>query len=315
MHTALEYIPASVKLWKETVKLEENPEDARVLLARAVEVIPHSQELWLALARLETPDRARQVLNKARKTIPTSHEIWIAAGRLQEQEGNIAQVDAIIANGVAALKKNGAELSREQWLAEAERAEQQGSTVTAQAIIKATIHLDLDEEDRQAVWMDDAETMANKGMVASARAIYAYALNVYPQKQSLWRKAADLEKQHGDQYVFRRSLSLARQFAHSNLPFPRSASLLALLERAVESVPQAEVLWLMAAKESWNAGDVDGARQILSRAFESNPDSEGIWLAAVKLEAENGQIEAAKQLMQRAREVSGTERVSDCGFR
>lgn len=71
----------------------------------------------------------------------------------------------------------------------------------------------------------------------------------------------------------------------------------------------------MAAKESWNAGDVDGARQILSRAFESNPDSEGIWLAAVKLEAENGQIEAAKQLMQRAREVSGTERVSDRGIR
>ncbi|GAA5864054.1 hypothetical protein JCM3774_006365 [Rhodotorula dairenensis] len=286
LRKALEYIPASVKLWKETVKLEENPEDARVLLARAVEVIPQSQELWLALARLETPDRARQVLNKARKTIPTSHEIWIAAGRLQEQEGNIAQVDAIIANGVAALKKNGAELSREQWLAEAERAEQQGSTVTAQAIIKATIHLDVDEEDRQVIWLDDAETMANKGMVACARAIYAYALKVYPQKQSLWRKAADLEKQHGDR-----------------------ASLLALLERAVESVPQAEVLWLMAAKESWNGGDVDGARQILSRAFESNPDSEGIWLAAVKLEAENGEIVAAKQLMQRAREVSGTERI------
>lgn len=312
MHTALEYIPASVKLWKETVKLEENPEDARVLLARAVEVIPHSQELWLALARLETPDRARQVLNKARKTIPTSHEIWIAAGRLQEQEGNVSQVDAIIANGVAALKKNGAELSREQWLAEAERAEQQGSTVTAQAIIKATIHLDLDEEDRQAVWMDDAETMANKGMVASARAIYAYALNVYPQKQSLWRKAADLEKQHGDQYVSP-LVSLVPQSADRAF-LPRRASLLALLERAVESVPQAEVLWLMAAKESWNAGDVDGARQILSRAFESNPDSEGIWLAAVKLEAENGQIEAAKQLMQRAREVSGTERVSDRGI-
>lgn len=66
----------------------------------------------------------------------------------------------------------------------------------------------------------------------------------------------------------------------------------------------------MAAKESWLAGDVDSAREILSRAFEANPDSEGIWLAAVKLEAENGQIEAAKQLMQRAREVSGTERVS-----
>ncbi|GAA5935611.1 hypothetical protein JCM3775_003366 [Rhodotorula graminis] len=286
LRKALEYIPASVKLWKETVKLEDNPEDARILLARAVEVIPHSQELWLALARLETPDRARQVLNKARKTIPTSHEIWIAAGRLQEQEGNVGQVDAIIANGVSALKKNGAELSREQWLAEAERAESQGSTVTAQAIVKACIHLDVDEEDRQAVWLDDAETMTTKGHIASARAIYAYALNVYPQKQTLWRKAADLEKQHGDR-----------------------ETLLALLNRAVESVPQAEVLWLMAAKESWLAGDVDAARGILARAFEANPDSEGIWLAAVKLEAENGEIGAARELMQRARDVSGTERI------
>ncbi|GAA6031381.1 hypothetical protein JCM8097_005633 [Rhodosporidiobolus ruineniae] len=286
LRKALEYIPASVKLWKETVKLEDNPEDARILLARAVEVIPHSQELWLALARLETPDRARQVLNKARKAIPTAHEIWIAAGRLQEQEGNVEQVDAILANGVGALKKNGAELNRDQWLAEAERAESQGAPVTAQAIVKATLHLDVDEEDRQAVWLDDAETMAGKGKVATARAIYAYALKVFPQKQAIWRKAAELEKQHGDR-----------------------ETLLALLNRAVESVPHAEVLWLMAAKESWLGGDVDGARAILSRAFEANPDSEGIWLAATKLEAENGQIDAARQLMQRAREVSGTERI------
>ncbi|GAA5961681.1 hypothetical protein JCM3765_000473 [Sporobolomyces pararoseus] len=286
LRKALEYIPASIKLWKETVKLEENPEDARILLSRAVEVIPHAQELWLALARLETPDRARQVLNKARKTIPTSHEIWIAAGRLQEQEGNHSQVDAIIANGVTALKKNGAELSREQWMSEAEKAEAQGSPVTAQAIVKATVHLGIEEEDRLDVWMDDAQTMLQKDKVETARAIYAYTLKVYPNKQTVWRKGAELEKSHGTR-----------------------ESLLALLNRAVESVPQAEVLWLMAAKESWLSGDVDSAREILSRAFEANPDSEGIWLAAVKLEAENGQIEAAKQLMQRAREVSGTERI------
>ena len=164
-------------------------------------MIPHAQELWLALARLETPDRARQVLNKARKTIPTSHEIWIAAGRLQEQEGNHSQVDAIIANGVSALKKNGAELSREQWMQEAEKAETQGSPVTAQAIVKATVHLGVEEEDRLDVWMDDAQAMLQKGMVETARAIYAYTLNVYPNKQSVWRKAAELEKSHGSRLV------------------------------------------------------------------------------------------------------------------
>ncbi|KAM0751780.1 hypothetical protein T439DRAFT_324971 [Meredithblackwellia eburnea MCA 4105] len=286
LRKALEYIPQSVRLWKETVKLEENPDDARILLARAVEVIPHSQELWLALARLETPERARQVLNRARRTIPTSHEIWIAAGRLQEQENNASQVDAIITSAVAQLAKNGAVLSREQWLQEAERAEGQGSPVTAQAIVKATIHLDVDEDDRQKTWLDDAQAMENKGHIESARAIYAYALNVFPHKQAIWRKAADLEKAHGNK-----------------------DSLTALLERAVASVPQAEVLWLMNAKELWIGGDVPAARAVLGRAFEANPESEQIWLAAIKLEAENGQIEAARELMKRARRVAGSERI------
>jgi pre-mRNA-processing factor 6 len=83
---ALEHITNSVCLWKETINLESSPTDARVVLARAVEVIPQSVELWLALARLETPDRAKAVLNKACKAVPTSHKIWIAAGRLLEQE-------------------------------------------------------------------------------------------------------------------------------------------------------------------------------------------------------------------------------------
>lgn len=39
---------------------------------------------------------------------------------------------------------------------------------------------------------------------------------------------------------------------------------------------QAEVLWLMAAKEKWLAGDVDDARKILAEAFAANPDSEEV---------------------------------------
>jgi pre-mRNA-processing factor 6 len=39
-------------------------EDARVLLARAVECCPQHTELWLALARLESYENARKVLNR-----------------------------------------------------------------------------------------------------------------------------------------------------------------------------------------------------------------------------------------------------------
>lgn len=44
--TALENIPSSVRLWKALVELEE-PEDARILLSRAVECCPLSVEVFL----------------------------------------------------------------------------------------------------------------------------------------------------------------------------------------------------------------------------------------------------------------------------
>jgi len=46
----------------------------------------------------------------------------------------------------------------------------------------------------------------------------------------------------------------------------------AILKKAVQYCPQAEVLWLMGAKEKWMAGDVPAARAILNQAFAANPD-------------------------------------------
>ena len=297
--SALEHIPNSVRLWKETVNLESSATDARILLSRAVEVIPLSVELWLALARLETPERAKGVLNKARKAVPTSHEIWIAAGRLLEQEAAtdtsktpeqkakaLELVDNTIQLAVRELRKYQVLLTREQWLKEAERCETEGSPRTCEAIVKATIAMELEEEDRLDTWVGDAESAESKGMVGTARAVLAYALKVYPDRRSLWRKAADLEKLHGS-----------------------ADSLDAILSRAVHHCPQAEVLWLMAAKEKWLAGDVPGARRVLEQAFVANPESEQIWLAAVKLEAENGELGVARELLVRARTVADTERV------
>lgn len=87
-----------------------------------------------------------------------------------------------------------------------------------------------------------------------------------------------------------------------------------MLSQAVQNCPHAEVLWLIAAKESWLGGDVPAAREILEEAFKANPESEQIWLAACKLEAENGELKTARQLMERARNVAGTDRVSNHHF-
>lgn len=223
---ALEHIPNSVLLWKHAISLETSQEDAKILLRRAVELLPHAVELWLALARLETPTEAQKVLNSARKAAPTSHEIWIAAARLTEQQkktaaleaaglgadGDIAQltksqrealekelrvVDSIIEKAVEVLRKNQVVLTRDQWLGEAEKCESEGSPRTSEGIVKATVDLDVDEEDREMTWVGDVEASLARGRVATARAILAHALHVFPDKRGLWRRAADLEKVHG----------------------------------------------------------------------------------------------------------------------
>lgn len=153
---ALEHIPNSVRLWKAAVEME-NPEDARILLSRAVECCNTSVELWLALARLETYENARKVLNKARENIPTDKQIWTTAAKLEEANGNIHMVEKIVERSISSLNANGVEINRDQWFQEAIEAEKSGAVHTCQSIIKAVISIGIEEEDRKQTWIDDAE--------------------------------------------------------------------------------------------------------------------------------------------------------------
>ena len=45
--------------------------------------------------------------------------------------------------------------------------------------------------------MGDAESAQGRGKVGTTRAILAYALKVFPDRENLWWKAAKLEKTHG----------------------------------------------------------------------------------------------------------------------
>ena len=286
LRQAIDHIPQSVTIWKEAVNLEEDPTDARLMLAKATEIIPLSVDLWLALARLETPENAQAVLNKARKAVPTSYEIWIAAARLQEQIGQANKIN-VMNRAIKSLGQNSAMPKREEWIIEAEKCEEEGAILTCGSIIRETLGYSLDEDDdRKEIWKDDAKASISRSKYETARAIYAYALRVFPTSKSVWLAATELEKSHGSK-----------------------EALWQLLEKAVEACPQSEVLWLQLAKEKWHAGEVDDARRVLGRAFNQNPNNEEIWLAAVKLEADAKQVDQARELLSTARQEAPTERV------
>lgn len=282
---ALLHIPKSEMLWKEAVNLEEDPEDARLLLAKAVEEIPNSVELWLALAHLEKPQNARKVIQKAQKANPQSHEIWIAGARLMEQLGD-SKVN-MMKRAVLALAKEGAMPKREEWITEAEKCEGEGAILTCANIIQETLGWGLDEDDdRKDTWMEDAKMSVARGKYETARAIYAYALRVFPTSRTVWKEAVDLERNHGSK-----------------------EALWNVLKKATEACPNSEVLWLMRAKEKLLAGELDEARKVLGEAFQQNPNNEDIWLAAVKLESDHDFPEQARELLKTARQQAPTDRV------
>jgi pre-mRNA-processing factor 6 len=228
-------------------------------------------------------------LNKARETLPTEPAIWITAAKLEEANGNAKSVGKILERAVKSLGSHGVSIDREHWLKEAEACEKQDppATETCKQIVRVTIGVGVEDEDRKRTWKADAEECIKRRSFETARAIYAHATATFPAKKGLWVRAATLEKTAGD-----------------------IAAMDEVLKRAVQSCPQAEILWLMAAKERWLAGDVAGARDILEEAFVANSESEDIWLAAFKLEFENREPERARALLAKAREKGGaSERV------
>jgi PRP1 splicing factor, N-terminal. len=285
LRKGLEMNPTSVTLWKEAIELED-AEDAKILLSVAVEKVPQSIDMWLALAKLETYDNARKVLNQARRALPTERSIWIAAAKLEESQNHDDMVDIIVQKAVKSLAKHDAIVTREQWLKEAEMAEAAQAPITSAAIIKHTIGIAVDVEDRRRTWADDANGALSRGAIATARAILAHSLAAFPSKRSLWMQAVELERKHGN-----------------------SKSLDDVLAAASERLPKQEIFWLLRAKEKWTLGDIEKAREILTQAFAANPNSEPIWLAAAKLEWEIGEIDRARVLFSRARERAPSDRV------
>jgi pre-mRNA-processing factor 6 len=169
------------------------------------------------------------VLNRAREAIPTERTTWITAAKLEEAHGNSTLVNKIIEKMVSSLAQYQVVIRRDEWIAEAVEAERSNAMQTCTAIVRNTIALDVDNEDRKSQWMDDVEHCLTLSPIAlhTARSISDYALSVFPTKKSLWMQRAMLEKEHASE----------------------PQTLETVLKDGVKRCPHAELLWLMAAKE------------------------------------------------------------------
>ncbi len=148
---------------------------------------------------------------------------------------------------IASLQQYQVAIDRDTWIKYAIDCEYSQTPLTCTAIIKYTIGLGVEIEDQRKTWLDDAQTCITQHTppaIVTARAIYKHAISVYPNNKHIWSAYVMLEKDYGTR-----------------------ESIDAVLVQAVENCPNAETLWLIAAKEKWLNQDIQAARDILTQAF------------------------------------------------
>ncbi|CAM6093470.1 unnamed protein product [Calypogeia fissa] len=309
LRKALEHIPDSVRLWKAVVELA-NDDDARVLLSRAVECCPLHTELWLALARLETYENAKRVLNKARETIPTEPSIWITAAKLEEAHGN-QTVLRIVEKAIKSLQAQGVVIDREAWMKEAEAAERAGSVATCRAIIRSTVGIGVEEEDRKRTWVADADETRKRGDVPSARVILKEANVAIPNSEEIWLAAFKLEFENHEPERARMLLGKARERGGTERVWMKSAIVerelgntqeeKVLLEEGLQRFPGFHKLWLMLGQLEDRLGNSEAARDVYEKALKHCSNSTPLWLCAASLEEKMGGLSKARAVLTKAR--------------
>ncbi|KAI2502948.1 HAT (Half-A-TPR) repeat [Fragilaria crotonensis] len=261
--TAVRRIPTSTKVFLRAADLETHDTNKKAVLRKAleanppVEKVPDSVEMWLALARLESYENARRVLNQARKALPGTALFGSQRPSSRNRKIMLMSWTRLSIRLSSRFQKHDAVVTRAQWLEEAEHAEHAQAPLTSAALVRCTVGIGVDPEDRLRTWADDAKDALSRGSVATARAIIAHALASFPTKRNLWMQAVDMERKHGS-----------------------PETLDEVLAEASKRLPKVELFWLFRAKERWLAGEIDKAREILTEAFAENPNSEAVWLAA-----------------------------------
>ncbi len=81
---AVQNVPTSVKIWLSAAKLEETSENKKRVVRKGIEMVPKSVDLWKAAIELEEdPEDAKVLLRRAVECVPASVEMWLALAHME----------------------------------------------------------------------------------------------------------------------------------------------------------------------------------------------------------------------------------------
>lgn len=81
-------------------------------------------------------------------------------------------ISTVLSKAIKVLAKNGVKIVRDEWLAEAELAEKSENYQTCFALVRACVGYNVNDEEREKIWLEDAELFEKRNSIFTARAIY-----------------------------------------------------------------------------------------------------------------------------------------------
>lgn len=273
VHKALLSLPKSGPLWKKLIELEDDPATVRMLLKKAIEMVPQDWELRQALIDVSDYNEARTVLNSALKTMKDDHRVWITALKIEEKQKGRSLSD----NKLQKMLLKGMDqesfrnLDLDFWLGEAAKIAHEGFLESCKAIVFNA----LETRGDIAQWLSQADKFSQKNEQEVVQLIYEYIFSKLPDNEDGWLRLLD---------TFRSGSQEDRLFEYYKM--------------AVTSLPDSDKLTVLYAMDTWNIKkDLEGARMILQKSNSKSPN-QNIQLQRVKLEISVKNYEAAQSVFE-----------------
>lgn len=258
---ALLSLPHNGSLWKRLIELEDDTTTVRMLLKKAIEMVPQEWDFRQRLIELSDYEDARKVLNSALKTMKDDYRVWITAIKIEESEKgtsvNVNKLEKMILKGIT--QQSLAHLDLRFWLNEAAKlSHEEGYHESTKAIVFSA----LESKGDLVEWLSEAEEFSNLNETQVVQLVYEFISGKQPDNEEGWIRLLNILKNGSQQN---------RLFEYYH--------------KALKALPQNESLVIMFAMDTWKINDdVEGAKKILQDA-NSKFESQRIQLQRIELES------------------------------
>ncbi|EGG14571.1 TPR repeat-containing protein [Cavenderia fasciculata] len=278
---AVKVIPHSIKIWLYAAALEKDVKMKKRVLRRALEFVPNSVKLWKEAVELEEPEDAKILLGRAVECVGDNVDLWLALANLESYDR---------AREVLNKARTAIPTSIEIWIAAAQLEEAVNHTENVARVIKKAIRSLSSAHagqsggasrvtDRER-WIAEAEKCEKNGALATCQAIIFEAIAVERVRAIYTSATTHCPTASPAPWIE------AHRFEVRTNNINRAR---ATLEKASLRMPKREEILLEFVRFETRLGNKKAAATMLAIGLQDCPTSGMLWAESIAMEPRHAQ--------------------------